>query len=288
MKRGFTLIELLVVVAIVALLAAVIFPVFASAREKGRQSACTSNMKQLGLAFLAYSSDNDERFPLPGASDQYDMAQDGPFWDMGDPVDGGPLHSYVPLRTSDLKSGPTVFLCPDFSGYHETAIVPPGSTITFQQCTQRSYSMNWYLRDPAPDKNGVLTDPDTINDANPAAAANLYQQFGALKNPLSVPRLASPSETVLLFEGVPVVGVTYLGSSRRSGDWAFQKGYMPAGLDVYAGENINTAAQNGDRAWHNSVNNTLFCDGHVKSSAVKGYPFVPTPTDNAWYVAKWR
>jgi prepilin-type N-terminal cleavage/methylation domain-containing protein len=61
--KGFTLIELLVVIAIIAILAAILFPVFAKAREKARQTTCTSNMKQLGLAFLQYIQDNDEHFP---------------------------------------------------------------------------------------------------------------------------------------------------------------------------------------------------------------------------------
>ena len=62
-KKGFTLIELLVVIAIIAILAAILFPVFAKAREKARQTTCASNMKQLGLAFLQYYQDYDEKFP---------------------------------------------------------------------------------------------------------------------------------------------------------------------------------------------------------------------------------
>lgn len=62
-RRGFTLIELLVVIAIIAILAAILFPVFARAREKARQSSCLSNLKQLGLAALAYAQDYDEILP---------------------------------------------------------------------------------------------------------------------------------------------------------------------------------------------------------------------------------
>ena len=60
---GFTLIELLVVIAIIAILAAILFPVFARAREKARQASCTSNVKQLMLAIMAYCQDYDERYP---------------------------------------------------------------------------------------------------------------------------------------------------------------------------------------------------------------------------------
>jgi prepilin-type N-terminal cleavage/methylation domain-containing protein/prepilin-type processing-associated H-X9-DG protein len=60
-KSGFTLIELLVVIAIIALLAAILFPVFARARENARRTSCLSNLKQLGLGFMQYAQDYDER-----------------------------------------------------------------------------------------------------------------------------------------------------------------------------------------------------------------------------------
>jgi prepilin-type N-terminal cleavage/methylation domain-containing protein/prepilin-type processing-associated H-X9-DG protein len=58
--RGFTLIELLVVIAIIAILAAILFPVFAKAREKARQTACSSNLHQLAMAWTQYTQDADE------------------------------------------------------------------------------------------------------------------------------------------------------------------------------------------------------------------------------------
>jgi len=63
-ERGFTLIELLVVIAIIAILGAILFPVFARARESARRTACVSNLKQLGLAAHMYASDYDEVFPV--------------------------------------------------------------------------------------------------------------------------------------------------------------------------------------------------------------------------------
>ncbi len=95
-SNGFTLIELLVVIAIIAILAAILFPVFATAREKARQSTCASNMKQIALGIMGYIQDYDEAyFPL----------QSGGSWD-------DKMIAYIPNK-SGWGAKKDLFVCPD-------------------------------------------------------------------------------------------------------------------------------------------------------------------------------
>jgi len=92
-RRAFTLIELLVVIAIIAMLAAILFPVFSTVREKARQSACLSNMKQLGLSIVQYEQDCDSIMPRGVSNNSNNTG-----W-------GGTIYAYV--------QNPQIFLCPD-------------------------------------------------------------------------------------------------------------------------------------------------------------------------------
>ncbi len=132
-QTAFTLTEVLIVVAILAVIMALVLPVFARAREKSRQTTCLNNLKQLGQATLQYVQDYDEQM--------YPYEYNGPSG-PGDRITWEYYSDYVSTHPNDYKRGllypyvknENAFHCPDAAGFEGVSGGNSGS-----------YGLNTYL-----------------------------------------------------------------------------------------------------------------------------------------------
>ena len=142
--KGFTLIEMLVVIAIIALLAAILFPVFGRARANARRSSCQSNMKQISLGVLQYVQDYDERFPKTGGSTNGIAANCG----------GPDILSWASKTQPYIKST-QVFVCPEdtrkianMCSYGNNQLIgvlaPTDAGIAVSTIAAPSHALLWY------------------------------------------------------------------------------------------------------------------------------------------------
>ncbi len=241
-QHGFTLIELLVVIAIIAILAAILFPVFASAREKARQTTCASNQKQLGVAFIQYEQDYDENNP-PAYDTCTTLA-----WDSF-------IQPYVKVIVSKGSGSavpdPTVFHCPDDLVVRSPNFAPRTYSMSFDYINNGTVFQGWGVA-----KGTVpFTCPATGNPATYTATRPISQ-------------IAAPATTFLLAEMPTAVNILSSSDSVVNNPMSVSGGQGHS-QNCPNGGGPGTCAQNGGigtttNPLHNGGWNYLFCDGHVK------------------------
>lgn len=252
--RAFTLIEILVVIAIISIIAAILFPAFAGAREKARQATCESNLRQLGLGLAEYTQDYDEKYPC-GLMRFFPV---GVGW-------GGQIYAYV-------KSA-GVYHCPDDpTTDHARKLAQNGETIL---CKPISYAINANLSsvsslyDQYDAPIGINCNLSMLTA--PAKTIELYEigatSQSARLNEYNVADLSSPNE---LGSSPDAIGY-YSYSPAGDGTYCVNYGRSASQATGYMGGNANTRGMNLNLQFyvrpsgrHSGGSNFLFCDNHVK------------------------
>ena len=238
----FTLIELLVVIAIISVLAAILFPVFATAREKARATSCLSSQKQVGLGILQYVQDFDENYPLG-----FYQALDGTFSASKTPT------SWPRIIQPYVKSA-AIFRCP--SDTSDSGNIP-GTGDTPETRFPVSYAYNYFL--------GGNFSPTGI------PGATLPQTVKDTQTVMLVDGAAMPQAGV-----APANWKQKLSSTAATPATPDTKN-RTAWLLVHAGTTpvINFVDYGAPMARHKGRVNLLFADGHAKSLKIESFYHVP-------------
>jgi len=256
-RQGFTLIELLVVVAIIALLAAILFPVFARARENARRATCQSNLKQIGIGLIMYTQDNNG-YLIAGQ-----MTGDG----------GATYTRWEDLAYPYIKNS-QVFSCPSYTlaGLPATS---PNPTV-YPNNNAYVYPGLGSLVNPTPlvGSTGnyainMAYGPALSTSLSPPAADIIYNGNGtpytALNYLVAESQVAVSATTAWVMDSYELSEVGY-PSVTYAINWKSenQTGFDSTGL-IFNGTDATDIGTSAITARHLDTINVLYCDGHVKA-----------------------
>ncbi|MBI3909656.1 MAG: type II secretion system protein [Armatimonadetes bacterium] len=241
--RGFTLTEILVAIGVLAILAAILFPILFQVRNAARRVACQSNLMQFGIAFKMYAADYDGRFPNPGGREfRQPLPRNGAAWYSAtrDPITNRVTDSgtgVFPYLRQRGNGGSNLWSCPN---------ALPGSGRR-QYDVGQNFAMNDYLR---------AAHPGQAVTAWGAPPASYWPAFQTGINPEVLE--AGPAGVILLFEVVQ----SRTGGVNRDGSVYFSSPNLGGSISRYGAHGLPIGAP---EEYHSGNSTFLFCDGHVKT-----------------------